>query len=173
LSERDGTAFAPAWKRWAAAASLPTGGERGASVSPPDTLLRATTSRLKQRAEYLRVAGTRRRYAAPGVVVQLYRRPAGTSDADEIRYGITASRRVGNAVVRNRVRRRLRAAAEQVLPAMAAQGCDYVLVGRQATAKRPFGDLIGDLKTALRRLRACRHPPVVDGGETARGVQRQ
>lgn len=135
--------------------------------------MRATTSRLKQRSEYLRVAGTRRRYAAPGVVVQFYRRPASQSDADEIRYGITASRRVGNAVVRNRVRRRLRAAAEQVLPAMAAPGCDYVLVGRQATAQRPFDDLIGDLKTALQRLRAYRQPPAVCGGEAARGERRE
>jgi ribonuclease P protein component len=126
---------------------------------------------LKKRSEYLRVAGTRRRYAAPGVVVQFYRRPAG--DGDAIRYGITASRRVGNAVVRNRVRRRLRAAAEQVLPEMAAPGCDYVLVGRQATVRRAFGDLIGDLRTALQRLRAYRHPPTGCGGEAAQGEQRQ
>lgn len=104
------------------------------------------------------MAATRRRYAAPGVVVQVYRRPAGTPGEDEIRYGITASRRVGKAVVRNRVRRRLRAAAEQVLPEMAMPGCDYVLVGRPATAARAFEELIGDLKLALQRLRAFRHP---------------
>ena len=128
---------------------------------------------LKQRAEYLRVAGTRRRFVAPGVVVQFYRRPAGTGDAGEIRYGITASRRVGKAVVRNRVRRRLRAAAEQVLPVWAERGCDYVLVGRQATASRSFDALIGDLKTALQRLRSSRHAPARSGGEAAEGDQRE
>ncbi len=109
----------------------------------------------------------------PGVVVQFYRRPSGQSDAGEIRYGITASRRVGKAVVRNRVRRRLRAAAEQVLPELAAPGCDYVLVGRQATAGRSFGDLIDDLKTALRRLRACRPPPETSLSDAAEGEQRE
>lgn len=126
---------------------------------------------LKQRAEFLRVAGTRRRFVAPGVVVQFYRRPAET--AGEIRYGITASRRVGNAVVRNRVRRRLRAAAEQVLPVWAERGCDYVLVGRQATASRSFDALIGDLTTALQRLRSSRHAPASSGGEAAEGDQRK
>lgn len=128
---------------------------------------------MKKRAEYLRVAATRRRYATPGVVVQVYRRPAGPSGEDEIRYGITASRRVGNAVVRNRVRRRLRAAAEQVLPVMAAPGCDYVLVGRQATATRAFEDLIGDLKMALERLYVFRQPPAAKDDEAAQRKQRE
>lgn len=128
---------------------------------------------MKERAEYLRVAATRRRYAAPGVVVQVYCRPSGTPGEDEVRYGITASRRVGKAVVRNRVRRRLRAAAEQVLPAMAAPGHDYVLVGRQATSGRAFVDLIGDLKMALQRLRVFRHPPSADVGEVAQGKQEE
>lgn len=122
---------------------------------------------MKQRADYLRVAGSRRRFVTPGIVVQVCRRPAGT--AGEIRYGITASRRVGNAVVRNRVRRRLRAAAEQVLPVWAERGFDYVLVGRQATARRPFDALIDDLKRALQRLRLFRHAPARSGGEAAEG----
>jgi ribonuclease P protein component len=119
----------------------------------------------------VRVAGTRRRFVTPGVVVQFYRRPLGR--AGEIRYGITASRRVGKAVVRNRVRRRLRAAAEQVLPVWAEQGCDYVLVGRQATASRPFDALIGDLKTALQRLRSSRHAPARSSGGAPEGDQRE
>jgi ribonuclease P protein component len=94
-------------------------------------------------------------------------------DAGEIRYGITASRRVGNAVVRNRVRRRLRAAAEQVLPVCAERGCDYVLVGRQTTASRPFDALLGDLKTALQRLRSSRRAPARRGGEAAEGDQKE
>ena len=70
------------------------------------------------------------------------------------RVGFTVSRRVGNAVKRNRVRRRLREVAERVLPAHARDGLDFVIIGRTATLKRPFDALIGDLRVALRKLDA-------------------
>lgn len=73
-----------------------------------------------------------------------------------IRLGITASRKVGNAVARNRARRRLREVARLVLSADAAPGHDYVLIGRAATLKRPFAMLVVDLRSALRKLRAHR-----------------
>lgn len=86
-----------------------------------------------------------------------------------IRLGITASRRVGNAVARNRVRRRLRAAAELVLPRHGKPGYDYVLIGRAATLHRPWSALLADLTEALRRLRALRENGV---GPAAAGVTR-
>ncbi len=76
--------------------------------------------------------------------------------APSIRVGFTASRKVGNAVARNRVRRRLREVARLVLPEVAAEGRDYVLIGRPATISRPFPALLEDLRTALRRLSAAR-----------------
>jgi ribonuclease P protein component len=91
----------------------------------------------------------------PGLVVQVRSRasPQVGDDADGgVRVGFTASRKVGGAVVRNRVRRRLRAVAETVLPRLGQAGHDYVLIGRAATADRPFGALIADLETALGRL---------------------
>lgn len=93
----------------------------------------------------------------PGLVLQMWRRPAAGVNhsrpaAGDIRYGLTASRRVGNAVARNRVRRRLRAAAERVLPACAQPGCDYVLIGRAGTLVRPFPALVADLTSAIDRL---------------------
>lgn len=70
------------------------------------------------------------------------------------RVGFTASKRVGNAVARNRAKRRLRAVAAEVLPLYAAPGHDYVVIGRQATLDRDWDDLKGDLEQALRRIGA-------------------
>ncbi|CAO3376642.1 ribonuclease P protein component [Azospirillum argentinense] len=111
--------------------------------------------RLKRRPEFLAVAGTRRKHVAPGLILQVRRhderqRPA--PGEPPIRLGLTASRKVGNAVVRNRARRRLREAARQILTAHAAPGHDFVLVARAATAERPWAELVGDLIAALKRL---------------------
>lgn len=115
--------------------------------------------RLKRRFEFLRVAAAKRRFVAPGLILQA--RPRRVSDArvagigaDAVRIGFTVSRKVGNAVARNRARRRLRAAARQVMGDHARGGNDFVVIGRAGTLTRPFGDLVGDLEKALRRLDA-------------------
>lgn len=74
------------------------------------------------------------------------------SGQDGLRVGFTVSRKVGNAVKRNRARRRLKAAAEQIMPVHAAPGYDYVVIGRQETLVRPFALLLQDLQAALKRL---------------------
>jgi ribonuclease P protein component len=120
----------------------------------------APLGRLTRRPEFLRVAERGRRFAAPGLVLQSLPRPANqpaagktvARDAAEIRLGLTASRKVGGAVQRNRARRRLRALARQVLPDHGAPGHDYVLVARGETVTRDWKSLVGDLETALRRL---------------------
>jgi ribonuclease P protein component len=66
--------------------------------------------------------------------------------------GFTASRKVGNAVLRNRAKRRLRAAAAAVLPRLGRPGTDYVLVARGETASRPFAELLANLESAVRQL---------------------
>lgn len=119
----------------------------------------ARISRLKRRSEFLRVAGARRKWVAPGLIVQARRHVPGEHlppGASTIRVGYTASRKVGNAVVRNRVRRRLRAAVDLVLPREATEGHDFVVIGRAATADRPFAALVKDLRKALRKLGAAR-----------------
>ncbi len=75
--------------------------------------------------------------------------PAPGDGLPTIRVGFTASRKIGNSVARNRARRRLRAAAQQVLPLYGRPGNDYVLVARRETLIRPFGDLLGDLESTL------------------------
>jgi ribonuclease P protein component len=107
---------------------------------------------LKVRADFLRVAGGGRRSAAPGLVVQAAPHPGGLIGATGIRVGFTASRKVGNAVIRNRAKRRMRAAAASVLPALGRPGTDYVLIARAGTADRSFAELIADLEAALRRI---------------------
>ena len=109
---------------------------------------------LKKRSDFLRVRDGARRWAAPGLVLQAA--PAPEADAEEglVRVGYTASRRVGNAVARNRAKRRLRAAVAHVMPASAQCGCDYVVIARSATLTRPFDALVGDLDAALARVGA-------------------
>ncbi len=68
------------------------------------------------------------------------------------RIGFTASRKVGIAVARNRARRRLKAAADRVLPQGGRPGFDYVVIARTGTLTRRFSDLVSDLETALKRV---------------------
>jgi ribonuclease P protein component len=109
----------------------------------------ARIPRLKRRSEFLRVAGKGRKWAMPGVVVQALRR---AEEEPPIRVGFTASKKVGGSVERNRARRRLRAAADAILPLEARPGHDYVLIARADTVTRPYEALIEDLRVALRRL---------------------
>ena len=111
--------------------------------------------RLRRRAQYLAVAAARRKAVTPGLILQARPR-ASTSDA--ARVGITASRKVGNAVGRNRAKRRLRALADEVLGVRAAAGHDYVLIARRATLERDFAGLRKDLEKALKGLDLYRAP---------------
>ncbi len=72
--------------------------------------------------------------------------------ANAIRVGFTVTKKVGDAVRRNRAKRRLREVARAVLPLYGVGGTDYVLIGRDGTLTRSFADLIADLRTALRKV---------------------
>jgi ribonuclease P protein component len=113
----------------------------------------AGLARLKRRADFLRVAATGRKWATPGMIVQS--RPRALDEnvpAAALRVGFTASKRVGNAVARNRARRRLRALAAELLPGLGRPGHDYVLIARAGTLTRPYAALRADFGGALARL---------------------
>ncbi len=107
----------------------------------------APDKRLTRRAQFLRVAAAGRKTPMPGLVLQVLKR----HDAAPARLGFTVTKKVGNAVVRNRTRRRLREAARLLLQQTPVTGADLVLVGRDKTRGRPFTALIEDIRQALAR----------------------
>lgn len=109
---------------------------------------------LKRRSEFLRVRGGLR-WGTPSLVLEAKPRPGhhakAGQEAEGPRFGFTVSKKVGKAVVRNRIRRRLKAATRELLDSARA-GYDYVIIARPAAADRPYADLKADLAHALTRV---------------------
>ena len=126
-----------------------------AGDTPPAVSLHPLET-LQHRADFLK-ANHGRRQSAPAFGLQARKRDLAEADPALIRIGFTCSRKVGNAVARNRAKRRLREIARLTLPRLGHPGWDYVLIGRPgSTAARPFADLLADLQTALQRVHAPR-----------------
>jgi ribonuclease P protein component len=107
--------------------------------------------RLRHRADFLAAAAAVK-VATKAFIVQMRDR----RDDEPARVGFTVSKKVGNAVERNRVRRRLREIVRRASGETARPGHDYVLVGRRAGLSAPFDGLLDDFKSALQRLHAGR-----------------
>lgn len=127
---------------------------------------------LKKRADFLR-ARSGRHHVAPGLILQAMRRagdgrgvsaqaggeaagervvgPPADADADP-RFGFTVTKKLGKAVIRNRIKRRLREAVRLVAPRHARPGFEYVLIGKASTLKRPFKSLLHDLAVAFGKV---------------------
>lgn len=105
---------------------------------------------IKKRADFLAAQGG---LCAPGPAFLLTRNPA-PNPGGATRLGLTVTRKIGKAVLRNRIRRRLRAAAGAVFPVVAAPGFDYVIIARPAAATRKYAALLDDMKRGLLRLNA-------------------
>lgn len=111
---------------------------------------------LKNRADFVRMNAKGDKWVSKGLVLQVL-----ANDLGETRVGYTVTKRIDkSAVKRNRIKRRLRAVAADILPAFAKESYNYVLIGRPMTATRPYEDLKEDLKWCLKRL-GCRK----DGNE--------
>ena len=108
-------------------------------------------ARLLKRADFLRVAANRKKWAAPGLILQAAPTFFPTPE-DTVQVGFTTSKKVGSAVERNRARRRLRAAVAEIFPDGADCRNDYVVIGRRETLSRPYSLLLQDLRTALKRV---------------------
>ena len=111
---------------------------------------------LRKRSEFLAAAASKQKASATGLVLQARRHDPAETDLPPIRVGFTATRKIGNAVVRNRTKRRLRALARLVLADYAQAGFDYVLIGRPETPTRCFELLKSDLLAAMRRAGVCK-----------------
>lgn len=103
---------------------------------------------MKKRSDFL-AANRGKRYATPGFVLLVRDR---NDDDPTIRLGITITKKVGNAVVRNRMRRRFRELARELLGYKGKAGADHVLIGRDGGIERDFGELRADMAKALDKL---------------------
>ena len=120
-------------------------------MTPAAVSLRLAT--LKKRSDFVRLSSGKR-VVTPGFIVQATPTPPGCQG---IRVGFTCSKKVGNAVARNRAKRRLREVARAVLPTAGKENFDYVLIGRRETTDAlPFLTLQNDLRRALEKLHALK-----------------
>jgi len=126
----------------------PTAGNCPDAVHTPPAVSACLTV-IRNRPDFL-LAARAKRQSAKGLVLQARKRRPDETGARNIRVGFTCSKKVGNAVARNRAKRRLRAIAREVLPQNGHPGWDYVLIGRaNITARRPYLDMLADLNRAL------------------------
>lgn len=110
---------------------------------------------LRKRAEFLRVQSTGKKWISPGVILM-----AAPTQGANVTFGLTVTKKLSkSAVVRNRIRRRLRAAAHDVLSLKAKAGVDYVLIGRTESEHLPYDKLCSDLSWCLKRLECLKDTP--------------
>ena len=104
---------------------------------------------LRKRSEFL-AANSGKRAASGGLVLLVRDR---SDDDPQMRIGFTVTKKIGNAVIRNRMKRRFRDLARRVLPEAGIAGADHVLIGRASGVEKPFDALEADLRRALKMVR--------------------
>jgi ribonuclease P protein component len=127
----------------------------------------STLTTLKARAEFLAVRGGRRQ-STPAFLIEMRERTTAVvrGSVSGPRFGFTITKKIGNAVTRNRIRRRLKAAFVAETAAADLGACDFVVVARQAALDRRFDLLRLDVQQAISRLRSARSVPVSGKGSS-------
>ncbi len=103
---------------------------------------------MRKRADFL-AANRGKRFVTPGFILLVHDR---RDESDAIRLGITVTKKIGNAVTRNRMKRRFRALAAEMLGRFGKSGADHILIGRKSGVERAFGEMRADLQRGLEKL---------------------
>ena len=112
-------------------------------------------SKIKKRADFLKASKADFKYIAPSVIVQAREHTNGEIKmigSLTSRVGFTVSKKVGNSVIRNLIKRRLRAAARSLMPKYSMPNHDIVIIGRKKTIEKTFTEILTDIKKALIKL---------------------
>lgn len=118
---------------------------------------------LKKRQDFLRVRGGRR-WSTKAFLLEGKPRDSSICDSPTARFGFTVTKKMGNAVARNRIRRRLRAAVDGLAPAHADPTFDYVVLARKPAIDRAFDALCSDFEVAFERIHKARSRKTTGGG---------
>ncbi len=107
---------------------------------------------IRKRPDFL-AANRGKRFVTPSFVLLAHkRREDHTVAPDTIRYGITVTKKIGNAVARNRMKRRFRALLAELLPEYGIEGADHIMIGRKEAQERDFAVMQSDVEKALKHL---------------------
>lgn len=122
-------------------------------------------ARIKKRADFLDISANNYRSAQKSLLVLGRRRSGGSSvskgknkvDENTCRIGYTVTKKIGCAVVRNKIRRRFREAVRLTLPSLKLPGYDYVVIARTAAPEASYRDIVSDLRYAFKEIRFLNH----------------
>ncbi len=114
--------------------------------------------RLKKRRDFLAISATKQRFIVKSCVIQ-YKKSDSDTPQDEVIIGFTVTKKQGNAVCRNKIKRKLKEAANVVFRQLAKTGYEYVIIGRKEAIDRDFQLIINDMKFALEKIHKQKLPP--------------